>query len=242
MVALLFVALVLIAILAVVNGLAPGFTVAVGLPTPTTARPAAPTYTPRPTLTPTPAPGTPTAEPTATPSSTPTATPTIPPTVAPTVTPSATAAPTALPAGTPAPPAPLGRLIIPKLKVDTTILPVPILDGDWDMKRIVMEAGWLAGTSPVGGQGNTGLAGHVSLKCCGDGPFRWLEKLARGDEVIVQTDAVIYRYHVVELRVVDPTDVAVMLPTVDPQLTLVTCNDWDYSKSEYVKRLVVIAR
>jgi sortase A len=110
------------------------------------------------------------------------------------------------------------------------------------MKRIVLEAGWLAGTAPVGGPGNTGIAGHVSLKCCGDGPFRWLERLALGDEVVVQTSEQTYRYRVAETRVVDPAEVSVMGPTAYPQLTLVTCNDWDYTKAEFVKRLIVIAR
>jgi sortase A len=199
---------------------------------------ARPTYTPRPTFSPSASLGTPTTEPIPSPSPSSSATPTN----IPTATPSPTVAPTPLPVGTPASPAVLGRLIIPKLKVDTTILPIPILNGDWDMKRIVMEAGWLAGTAPVGGPGNTGIAGHVSLKCCGDGPFRWLERLAPGDEVVVQTFERTYRYIVVETRVVDPTEVGVMGPTADPQLTLVTCNDWDYSKSEFVKRLIVIAR
>ena len=209
-------------------------------PTPT----AAPTYTPRPTYTlrPTFSPSAPPGAPTAAPSPSPSPSPTSTPTSTPTATPSATVTPTALPVGTPASPAVLGRLIIPKLKVDTTILPVPILNGDWDMKRIVMEAGWLAGTAPVGGPGNTGIAGHVSLKCCGDGPFRWLERLAPGDELVLQTVEQTYRYNVVEVRVVDPTEVGVMAPTADPQLTLVTCNDWDFSKAEFVKRLVVIAR
>ena len=218
--------LLLAATLLIATLVVTGRTVTVVQPTP----PAAPTSTPRPTFTPLAPPGTPTAEPSPSPSSTPT------------VTPSATVTPTALPVGTPAPPPVLGRLIIPKLSVDTSILPVPIINGDWDVKRVVMEVGWLAGTSPVGGPGNTGIAGHVSLKCCGDGPFRWLEKLLPGDELVLQTDEQSYRYHVVELRVVDPTEVGVMAATADPQLTLVTCDKWDFSKAEFVKRLVVIAR
>lgn len=218
--------LLLAAALLIATLIVTGCTVPVVQPTP----PAAPTSTPRPTFTPSVPPATPTAE------SSPT------PTSSPTVTPSATVAPTALPVGTPAPPPVLGRLIIPKLSVDAKILPVPIINGDWDVKRVVMEVGWLEGTALVGARGNTGLAGHVSLKCCGDGPFRWLEKLAPGDEVVLQIDEQSYRYHVVELRVVDPTEVSVMAPTADPQLTLVTCNDWDASKAEFVKRLVVIAK
>ncbi len=136
----------------------------------------------------------------------------------------------------------LGYLVIPKLNVDTKILPVPIINGDWDVKRVVMEVGWLEGTAPVGARGNTGIAGHVSLKCCGDGPFRWLEKLAIGDTLMLRTDQQTYTYHVTETRVVDPTEVSVMLPTESPQLTLVTCNDWDTTKGEFVKRLIVIAK
>ena len=63
--------------------------------------------------------------------------------------------------GPASPPAVLGRLQIPKLKVDAAIVPVPIVNGDWDTKRIVMEVGWLAGTAQVGSQGNIGIAAHV---------------------------------------------------------------------------------
>lgn len=136
----------------------------------------------------------------------------------------------------------LGRLQIPKLNLDASILTVPIVDGDWDMKRIVMEVGWLAGTAQIGTTGNIGIAGHVSLKCCGDGPFRWLEKMAPGDEIILRTDERTYTYRVISVRVVAPTEIGVLAPTDEPQLTLITCYDWDYSRSEFTKRFVVVAQ
>jgi sortase A len=138
-------------------------------------------------------------------------------------------------------PAVLGRLQIPKLKVDAAIIPVPIVNGDWDTKRIVMEAGWLAGTAQVGSQGNIGIAAHVSLKCCGDGPFRWLEKMAPGDEIILRTDTQVYNYRVSEVRVVEPTEIGVLKATEKPQLTLITCYDWDFFQAAFTKRFVVIA-
>ncbi len=136
----------------------------------------------------------------------------------------------------------LGRLIVPKLKLDAAILPVPVVNGEWDVKRIVQEAGWLEGTAGLGEKGNTGLAGHVSLKCCGDGPFRWLETLSPGDEMVVQVGERTYRYRVVEVRVVPPTAVDVLSPTEEATLTLITCTEWDFLKGEYDKRFVVIAK
>lgn len=204
-----------------------GCTVTGVTPTPVPTPTMPPTATPRPTITPTAAPtavGTPT--------------PTTPPTVTPTVTATRTAGPTA----TPAPPAVLGRLLIPRLKLDVPVLPVPIVNGDWDTKRIVMEAGWLAGTAQIGSAGNIGIAAHVSLKCCGDGPFRWLERVEPGDEVQLKTDERTYSYRVTETRVVSPTETSVLQQTGNPQLTLITCTEWDTSSALFTKRFVVIAK
>ncbi len=196
-------------------------------PVPTQTTTPVPTSTPRPTITPTAAPtavGTPT--------------PTTPPTVTPTVTATRTAGPTA----TPAPPAVLGRLVIPRLNLNAPILHVPIINGDWDTKRIAMEAGWLEGTALIGSRGNIGIAAHVSLKCCGDGPFRWLERISIGDEVLLKTDDYTYTYRVTESRVVSPTETSVLQQTGNPQLTLITCTEWDTSSALFTKRFVVIAK
>jgi sortase A len=199
------------------------------VPTPTSA----PTFTPRPTITPTAVPTLP---------STPIAAGTPSPTAPPTVTPTVTATRTAGPTSTPAPPLVLGHLLIPKLNLNAAVLPVPIINGDWDTKRIVMEVGWLEGTALVGSRGNIGIAAHVSLKCCGDGPFRWLERIVPGDEVLLKTDDYTYSYRVTETRVVSPTETSVLMQTGSPQLTLITCTEWDYSEAQFTKRFVVIAK
>jgi sortase A len=135
-----------------------------------------------------------------------------------------------------------GRLLIPKLKVNTQIVVVAFANGQWDVSHILYEAGLLDGTGWPGRPGNAALSGHVSLKGRGDGPFRWLEKLAPGDEVIVEQGAVRYTYRVSQTKVVLPSDVSVLEQTEQATLTLVTCTDWDFLRAEYSKRLIVSAK
>jgi sortase A len=53
--------------------------------------------------------------------------------------------------------------------------------------------------------------------------FRFLDRLAAGDEVIISTERQEYTYIVREVRVVDPTEVWVMGPTESAQATLISC-------------------
>lgn len=147
------------------------------------------------------------------------------------------------PTRTPVPAAPgdPGTLIIPKLKVNAPIIVVPLVNGQWDMSRILYEAALLAGTGFPGRPGNAAISGHISLRGRGDGPFRWLEKLQPDDDIIVQQDNMRYIYRVSSSNVVLPTDVSVLAPTTEATLTLITCTDWDFLKAEYSRRLIVKA-
>ena len=64
--------------------------------------------------------------------------------------------------------------------------------GKWNVDKLVYEVGWLEGTAFPGQPGNAAISGHVSLLKFGNGPFRWLEKLAANDEIIVQQGDVRY--------------------------------------------------
>jgi len=192
------------------------------LPAPTAAEAAESPTEPSPTPTAT-------AQPTVTGSATVMLPPTLTPRPSPTKTPP------------PAPPANPGTLTIPKLKVSAPIVIVPLVNGQWDMSRILYEAALLAGTGFPGRPGNAAISGHVSLKGRGDGTFRWLEKLQPGDDIIVQQDTMRYIYRVDSSHVVLPTDVSVLAPTAEPSLTLITCTDWDFLKAEYTRRLIVKA-
>lgn len=144
---------------------------------------------------------------------------------------------------TPLPPIPSdpGRLIVTKLKLTARIVTVPVVNGQWDLTKLVYEVGLLAGTGFPGQPGNAALSGHVSLLRRGDGPFRWLEKLVLDDEIIVQQDNTRYIYRVSGTRVVLPSDVTVLASTETPTLTLITCTDWNVLKADYMKRLIVTA-
>lgn len=86
---------------------------------------------------------------------------------------------------------------------------------------------------------NTVLIGHrfsysPSIKF----PFYNLDKVALGDSVVVAWEGVVYRYKVTEVKVVEPTEIAIEAPTEDARLTLYTCTPlWTAEK-----RLVIIAK
>jgi sortase A len=201
------------------------------LPAPSPAAP----DTPAPTVSPTPA-ATDTPQPTATgvPAGV-----TVVVTAGPTKT--ATRVPSPTPSPTPDDRSDPGQLHIPKLKVTARIVFVPLINGQWDVSPLIYDVGLLANTGFPGRIGNAAISGHVSLKGRGDGPFRWLEKLAPNDEIIVQQGDTRYSYRVRWLKVVPPTDVSVVAPTDDATLTLITCTDWDFLRAEYGKRLIVHA-
>ena len=77
--------------------------------------------------------------------------------------------------------------------------------------------GHIAGTALPGRPGNVGLAGHR------DTFFRLLSKIRENDLITVTTRLGGYRYRVVSITIVSPTDVAVLNPTANQLLTLVTC-------------------
>lgn len=109
------------------------------------------------------------------------------------------------------------RIVIPKINVDA-----PIVGGvGWeDLKKGV---GHLPGSANPGERGNLYLAAHNDI--FGE-IFRYLEKLEPGDEYIIYAGEEKFRYVVKEKRVIDPTQVEVMLPTTEPVATLQTCHPY----------------
>jgi sortase A len=123
---------------------------------------------------------------------------------------------------------PLGRLRIPTIGLDVMV--IEGTDGA-DLNRAV---GHIAGTSPLGGDGNAGIAGHR------DGFFRELRSLEKGDPILVTTTAGSFTYKVRETKVVGPTDVHVLDRADGSRLTLVTCYPFGYI-GRAPKRFVVFA-
>jgi sortase A len=120
------------------------------------------------------------------------------------------------------------RIVIPKINVDA-----PIVDNiTWeDLKKGV---GHLPGSAYPGERGNLYLAAHNDIY--GE-IFRYLDKLEPGDEYFIYGGEQKFRYVVKEKRIIEPTDVEVMLPTTEPVATLQTC----YPYLIDTHRLVVIS-
>lgn len=114
---------------------------------------------------------------------------------------------------TPAPPASglIGRIEIPRLKLSAIVI-----EGD-DSKALRRAVGHIIGSPLPGQTGNVALTGHR------DTFFRPLRDIRRDDTIVVTTLQGEYRYRVVSTKVVGPNDIAVLDPSVDEILTLVTC-------------------
>ncbi len=93
-----------------------------------------------------------------------------------------------------------------------------------------------------GENGNFAVAGHRS----GWGqPFHRLPELKKGDAIKVERHGTEYTYHVTRTKVVNPSDIDVVLPVPDKpdaradkaRITLTTCTDRGWN-GKYVHRLV----
>lgn len=109
------------------------------------------------------------------------------------------------------PGAPVGALLIPSIDLE-----VPIYLGASDL-NLNRGAAHIEGTSPLGGDGNAGLAAHR------DGFFRGLATLHLDDDIHIEVDGRTVLYRVVDILIVQPTDVHVLARTDTPSVTLVTC-------------------
>jgi sortase A len=105
----------------------------------------------------------------------------------------------------------LGILEIPRLNLE-----VPVYDGASDL-HMDRGAARIDGTAMPGEPGNLGVAGHR------DGYFRVLKDIELGDEITITTADGPESYVVLELKVVDPSAIEVLDPTVQQSITLVTC-------------------
>lgn len=131
---------------------------------------------------------------------------------------------------------PITRLVIPKLNVDTIVV-----EGT-DDQALAVGAGHYPQSPLPGDVGNVAIAGHRTMN---GHPFGDLDKLAPGDQIILQTPFAQYTYQVVpafaghaDPWVTTPEDWTVIsFPTQDHLLTLTTCNP----KGQKTQRLIARA-
>ncbi len=131
-------------------------------------------------------------------------------------------APVALPTPAPPPDNPyaaekqvsIGRIEIPRIGVSK-----PMFEGV-TLTTLDKGPGHWPGTALPGQIGNVVVGGH---RVSHDKPFRNLDKLQPGDEVVFTTDAGRFVYHVVGTEVVTPDAIRIIDQTAAPTATLFAC-------------------
>ena len=139
---------------------------------------------------------------------------------------------------------PAGDVIsIPKIKVDK----VPIIFEQSISEAAIqksLESGVVhyAGTALPGERSNIVIVGHSSNDWWEPGNYKFifalLEKLTPGDQIQINYQTRKYVFEVTNSKVVEPTEISVLQPTSEPQLTLITCTPPGTSW----KRLIVTAK
>ncbi len=120
------------------------------------------------------------------------------------------------------------RIQIPAIGVDA-----PVVQGDgWE--QLKKGVGQNIGSANPGQTGNVVLAAHNDV--FGE-IFRYLDKLKKGDQVILYTNQHAYTYIVSKSQVVEPTQVEFMAPTEQPVVTLISC----YPYLVDTQRIIVVA-
>lgn len=108
------------------------------------------------------------------------------------------------------------------------------------LRRGVVQYG--EASADPGQKGNTVIVGHSSGQLWAPGDYKFvftlLNKLVNDDRIFIDYKGTRYIYRVSSTKVVPPTDLSVLQPTDQPQLTLITCTPVGTSKN----RLVVLAR
>jgi len=121
------------------------------------------------------------------------------------------------------------RLQIPAISIDA-----PVVQGDgWE--QLKKGVGQNVGSADPGQNGNVILSAHNDVY--GE-LFRYLDKLAPGDQVILYTQQRQYVYVVDRTAIVEPTAVEVLATTGSPTVTLISCYPYLVDK----QRIVVFAR
>ena len=121
------------------------------------------------------------------------------------------------------------RIQIPSITIDA-----PVVQGDgWE--QLKKGVGQNIGSANPGQNGNVILSAHNDVY--GE-LFRYLDKLAPGDQVVLYTQQRQYVYIVDRTALVEPTAVEVMASTGSPTVTLISCYPYLVDK----QRIVVFAR
>lgn len=126
---------------------------------------------------------------------------------------------------------------IPKLKIEEAAVEI----GGEDLMKSLIQ---YSGTALPGYPGNTVIFGHSVLPQFFNPKnyktiFSTLPTFEEKDEIFVNFDGILYRYQVIQIVEIDPSDVSVLEQRYDGEyLTLITC----VPPGTYLKRLIVRAK
>lgn len=136
------------------------------------------------------------------------------------------------------------RLIIPKLKIDTNILPLGLTaTGNMDAPATNKDTGWYeAGVRP-GNEGSAVIDGHRGIY--NEAVFGELDLLVEGDSILVVDDqgsSVSFVVRKIEAYDKDSDATDIFNSQKGSHLNLITCNgDWELKQATYSKRLVIFS-
>ena len=119
----------------------------------------------------------------------------------------------------------LGILKIPKLGISQYVL-------EGTQRQLRYGVGHLEGSAGIGQKGNCVIAGHRAT------PFRYLDKLADQDNIILKADGIVYTYSVYDSFTVLPDETWVLEEAGKEQyaLTLITCTPYLVSSHRLIIR------
>src|SRR5205085_1279020 len=106
---------------------------------------------------------------------------------------------------------PVARLTVPRQGVDLYVL------DNSSARALAFGPAYVSGTAMPGASGNTVIVAHR------DTHFAFLEKIAAGEEIDIETSRGAVRYRVQEITVVDRNETRVLDSDDAAQLTLITC-------------------
>jgi len=121
------------------------------------------------------------------------------------------------------------QIQIDKLGLILNIFSQPLKNGTWEVSQF--GANYAEGTSTIKlAGGNVGLFGHNSQQIFGN-----IKNLSEGDEISIFSGKYKASYVVTQSFTSSPSDVDVFFETIDPVLTLVTC-EGDFFEKRYIIR------
>jgi len=125
----------------------------------------------------------------------------------------------------------VGRIVVPKLGIDA-----PMHEGV-DMTTLDLGPGYWPGSARPGQNGNLVVAGHRTSHTK---PFRYIDQLEPGDEVLFDVAGAQYRYVMSGYEIVTPDRVDIINPTSTPTATLFACHPPGSTRYRYVVRLDLV--